>query len=112
MGEGRTLLILGEPGAGKTIALLKLAEDLIVGTTPDLRQQIPVVFNLSSWAIGLDEVEVDFPDFWLAEDGKMEEGDLERMEPGVSTESFMTEQIKGIQRSQREGMPNNNISLD
>jgi hypothetical protein len=50
MGEGRTLLILGEPGAGKTIALLKLAEDLIVRTTPDLRQQIPVVFNLSSWA--------------------------------------------------------------
>jgi hypothetical protein len=50
MGEGRTLLILGEPGAGKTIALLKLAEDLIVRTAPDLRQQIPVVFNLSSWA--------------------------------------------------------------
>jgi NACHT domain len=50
MGEGRTLLILGEPGAGKTIALLKLAEDLIVRTEPDLRQSIPVVFNLSSWA--------------------------------------------------------------
>jgi NACHT domain len=50
MGEGRTLLILGEPGAGKTIALLKLVEDLIVRTAPDLRQQIPVVFNLSSWA--------------------------------------------------------------
>ncbi|MGH2415439.1 MAG: NACHT domain-containing protein [Microcystaceae cyanobacterium] len=50
MGEGRTLLILGEPGAGKTITLLKLAEDLIVRTEPDLRQPIPVVFNLSSWA--------------------------------------------------------------
>jgi hypothetical protein len=50
MGKGRTLLILGEPGAGKTIALLKLAEDLIVRTAPDLRQQVPVVFNLSSWA--------------------------------------------------------------
>jgi predicted NACHT family NTPase len=49
MGEGRTLLILGEPGAGKTIALLKLAEDLVIRTVPDLRQQIPVVFNLSSW---------------------------------------------------------------
>jgi predicted NACHT family NTPase len=49
MGKGRTLLILGEPGAGKTITLLKLAKDLIVRTAPDLRQQIPVVFNLSSW---------------------------------------------------------------
>ena len=50
MGTGRTLLILGEPGAGKTITLLKLAEDLIARTESDLRQPIPVVFNLSSWA--------------------------------------------------------------
>jgi hypothetical protein len=50
MGSGRTLLIVGEPGSGKTIALLKLAEDAIDRTKSDLRQQIPVVFNLSSWA--------------------------------------------------------------
>jgi NACHT domain len=50
MGSGRTLLIVGEPGAGKTIALLKVAKDVIARTKPDLRQQIPVVFNLSSWA--------------------------------------------------------------
>jgi NACHT domain len=50
MGSGRTLLIVGEPGSGKTIALLKLAEDAIDRTESDLRQQIPVVFNLSSWA--------------------------------------------------------------
>jgi hypothetical protein len=50
LGTGRTLLIVGEPGSGKTIALLKLAADVIDRTDPDLRQQIPVVFNLSSWA--------------------------------------------------------------
>jgi hypothetical protein len=50
LGTGRTLLILGEPGSGKTISLLKLAEDLIFRTEQDLRQPIPVVFNLSSWA--------------------------------------------------------------
>lgn len=50
MGAGRTLLILGEPGSGKTITLLKLAEDLIARTERDLSQPIPVVFNLSSWA--------------------------------------------------------------
>lgn len=49
MGEGRTLLILGEPGAGKTITLLKLAQNLIARTEEDLGQLIPVVFNLSSW---------------------------------------------------------------
>ncbi|MGG6297878.1 NACHT domain-containing protein [Leptolyngbya sp. AN02str] len=50
MGQGRTLLILGKPGSGKTVTLLKLAEDLIARTEQDIRQPIPVVFNLSSWA--------------------------------------------------------------
>ena len=50
MGEGRTLLILGEPGAGKTTILLKLAQNLIAHTEEDLSLPIPVVFNLSSWA--------------------------------------------------------------
>ncbi|MDX2242161.1 MAG: NACHT domain-containing protein [Leptolyngbyaceae cyanobacterium bins.302] len=50
MGAGRTLLILGEPGSGKTITLLKLAQDLIAQVEADLSQPIPIVFNLSSWA--------------------------------------------------------------
>ena len=49
MGTGRTLLILGEPGAGKTITLLKLAQELIARTEKDFSQPIPVVLNLSSW---------------------------------------------------------------
>ena len=49
IGEGRTLLILGEPGAGKTITLLKLAQDLITRTQENRNHLIPVVFNLSSW---------------------------------------------------------------
>ena len=48
IGQGKTLLILGEPGAGKTIALLKLAERLVEQT--DLSQPMPVVLNLASWA--------------------------------------------------------------
>ena len=49
IGEGRTLLILGEPGAGKTITLLKLAQNLIARAEANLSRLIPVVFNLSSW---------------------------------------------------------------
>ncbi|MEG5043499.1 NACHT domain-containing protein [Microcoleus sp. B4-C1] len=49
MGQGRTLLILGEPGAGKTIALLQLAQRLIE-RSENPRLPMPVVFNLSSWA--------------------------------------------------------------
>ena len=50
IGAGRTLLILGEPGSGKTITLLELTKDLIERTELDLTQPIPVVFNLSSWS--------------------------------------------------------------
>ncbi|NEP35609.1 NACHT domain-containing protein [Moorena sp. SIO3B2] len=50
IGTGRTLLILGEPGSGKTTTLLELARDLIAHAEQDNDQLIPVVFNLSSWA--------------------------------------------------------------
>jgi len=50
MGQGRTLLILGNPGAGKTIALLQLAQRLIERSEQNLSLPMPIVFNLSSWA--------------------------------------------------------------
>ncbi len=50
MEVARTILIVGEPGSGKTITLLKLAEDLISRAEQDLSQPIPVVLNLSSWS--------------------------------------------------------------
>ena len=50
IGPGRTLLILGEPGSGKTTTLLELTRDLITRAEKDINQLIPVVFNLSSWA--------------------------------------------------------------
>ncbi|BDA65942.1 hypothetical protein CAL7716_001080 [Calothrix sp. PCC 7716] len=49
LGEGRSLLILGEPGAGKTISLLQMAKKLILRAEVDSSQPIPVVLNLSSW---------------------------------------------------------------
>ncbi|MDY7019860.1 MAG: protein kinase [Cyanobacteriota bacterium] len=49
MGEGRSLLILGEPGSGKTTTLLQLTRDLLQQAEIDIYTPIPVVFNLSSW---------------------------------------------------------------
>ncbi|MEM7715774.1 MAG: NACHT domain-containing protein, partial [Cyanobacteria bacterium P01_A01_bin.68] len=47
---GRTLLILGEPGSGKTTTLLEIAHDLIADAREDEALPIPVMLNLSSWS--------------------------------------------------------------
>ncbi len=50
IGAGRTLLILGEPGSGKTTTLLELTRDLVARAEQNCNLPIPVVLNLSSWA--------------------------------------------------------------
>lgn len=45
------LLIVGEPGSGKTTQLLQLARFLIERAIQDEQQPIPAVFNLSSWEL-------------------------------------------------------------
>ena len=45
-----TLLIMGEPGAGKTTVLLQLVSDLLLRAEMDGRHPIPVVFSLASWS--------------------------------------------------------------
>ncbi|MFP4576194.1 MAG: NACHT domain-containing protein, partial [Coleofasciculus sp.] len=63
IGIGRTLLILGEPGSGKTTTLLELTRDLIARAEQDINLLIPVVFNLSSWANKRQKIED-----WLVEE--------------------------------------------
>ena len=47
--EGDSLLILGDPGAGKTTTLLNLTKILIQEFEEGERHALPVVFNLSTW---------------------------------------------------------------
>ncbi|MGD1872318.1 MAG: protein kinase [Mastigocoleus sp.] len=49
MGIGRSLLILGEPGSGKTTTLLEITRDLVNIAENNVSVPIPVVFNLSAW---------------------------------------------------------------
>lgn len=47
---GGKLLILGEPGVGKSTLLLALARDLLHQANDNTDHPIPVIFNLSSWS--------------------------------------------------------------
>lgn len=47
---GGELLILGEPGAGKTTQLLQLARNLLLRAEHDPSHPLPAMLNLSSWA--------------------------------------------------------------
>lgn len=51
------MLILGEPGSGKTTALLELTRDLIIRAKQDGAHPIPIVFNLSSWTLSHTRIE-------------------------------------------------------
>lgn len=46
---GGSLLILGQPGSGKTTTLAVLARDLLAEAERDLTAPVPVIFNLSGW---------------------------------------------------------------
>ncbi|MEM7118263.1 MAG: BTAD domain-containing putative transcriptional regulator, partial [Chloroflexota bacterium] len=46
----RALLIVGEPGAGKTITLLQLTRELYHQAQQDNNAPLPLVLNLASWA--------------------------------------------------------------
>jgi hypothetical protein len=50
--EGDSLLILGDPGVGKTVNLLRIAEALALKAEKDINQRLPVVLKLSSWKKG------------------------------------------------------------
>jgi hypothetical protein len=66
---GNSFLILGDPGSGKTTLLLQIAEKFLDVADKDDRHRIPVVFNLSSWAIKRLPLEE-----WLVDDMQFQFG--------------------------------------
>jgi serine/threonine protein kinase len=57
------LLILGDPGGGKTTSLLTLARDLLQRAEMDEHHPLPIIFNLSSWGESRTTLEQ-----WLADE--------------------------------------------
>lgn len=48
--SGNSLLILGQPGAGKTVSLLDIARDKLRQAWQNDQASIPIVLNLAGWA--------------------------------------------------------------
>ena len=48
--SGRSLLILGAPGSGKTFTLAELARDLLAEAQTRPTAPVPIILNLASWA--------------------------------------------------------------
>ena len=61
---GRQLLILGEPGSGKTTTLLMLAEDLLNRAKDDQNEPIPLILNLSTWSALVQAPATDQSRWW------------------------------------------------
>jgi GTPase SAR1 family protein len=49
-GETGRLLITGNPGAGKTVLLLKLANDLLSRASLEKKEAFPIILNLAAWS--------------------------------------------------------------
>ena len=82
--SGHALLILGDPGSGKTTMLLDLARTAIEAAHENREQPIPVVFNLSSWA----QAERPLTD-WLVD----ELNDKYLIPPNISREWLRQDQL-------------------
>ena len=77
------LLILGEPGAGKTTELVALAYDLLERTAKNALEPIPIIFELSSWQEG------KLIDQWLVEQCKR----IYRLTESISKQWLKAKQI-------------------
>lgn len=114
--NGRNLLILGEPGSGKTTALRQLTEQLIQRAERYQQHPIPVYLVLASWAKHqgsfamwvVNEISIQYKvppriaEKWLATDGLillldgLDEVDTKRREACVlAIEKFRSEHMIG-----------------
>lgn len=107
IGPGRTLLILGEPGAGKTTTLLELTRDLIIRAEQNINLLIPVVFNLSSWANKRQKI-AD----WLIEELNIKYDVSKKIAQALVTQQKLLPLLDGLDEIKREYRNNCIVALN
>lgn len=82
---GRSLLVLGEPGSGKSVLLRRLARDLLARVDADPGEPIPVLLDLAGWTdpgSGPGQTGRPFAEWLASDDG------LRRSYRGIVADQF------------------------
>jgi hypothetical protein len=87
------LLILGDPGTGKTNLLLELAGSLIHKAEADPTRSLPVVFSLPRWTLGKRVRKLEE---WLADDLNSEYGVSPATASGLVSNDRLTPLLDGL----------------
>jgi len=87
------LLILGDPGTGKTNLLLELADSLIHKAEADPTRSLPVVFSLPRWTLGKQVRKLEE---WLADDLTSEYGVSPATASGLVANNQLTPLLDGL----------------
>jgi len=96
---GGRLLILGEPGTGKTNLLLELASSLIENAKHDETLPIPVVFNLPRWTLGKRDRTLTE---WLKDDLAREYGVSRTTADALVTQNLILPLLDGLDEVSQE----------
>ncbi|NEQ38525.1 MAG: NACHT domain-containing protein [Okeania sp. SIO3I5] len=102
-----SLLILGEPGAGKTTTLLELTRDLIARAEQNTNLLIPVVFNLSSWVNKRQKIE-----YWLAEELNIKYDVPKKIAQVLITQQKLLPLLDGLDEVNKEYRDNCIVALN
>ncbi|MFZ0548483.1 MAG: NACHT domain-containing protein, partial [Candidatus Promineifilaceae bacterium] len=89
--SGRSLLILGAPGSGKTYTLIQLARELLQTATPQNFEPIPVILNLSSWGARRPPLNE-----WLVEQMFLQYGIARKVTPALLKSGQLTLLLDGL----------------
>ncbi|MDJ0508212.1 MAG: NACHT domain-containing protein [Crocosphaera sp.] len=98
--QGR-LLILGDPGAGKSTALYQLAEILAIRAENDINHPIPLLFNLSSWTNNYTTIKD-----WLIDELNVQHGFNKKLAQEYLEEQLIIPLLDGLDelRSDRQAV--------
>ena len=96
------MLILGEPEVGKSTLLLELARGLLTRAGQDTTQPVPVLVNLSSWALNKPPLPLTT---WLEEQVQSKCGIQRHLTRGWIEQNELLLLLDGLDEMEQDARP-------